>query len=69
MTNILRSTNYCDILKEAKIESEDSVSTIELIKVKELNREEIRFAYYKWDKNGRFNIVPRPLDLQHQKKN
>jgi hypothetical protein len=64
LVQVLKSTKYCDILKEVKIESEGVVSAIELIKVKELDREEIRFAYYKKDKNGKMNIVPRPLDIE-----
>ncbi|PLR94845.1 hypothetical protein [Bacillus sp. T33-2] len=64
MNNIVKSTNYCDVLKEAKIVSEDITPVIELIRVKDLDREEIRFAYYKKDKNGRTILVPRPLDLE-----
>ncbi|MDN4523189.1 hypothetical protein [Fictibacillus fluitans] len=61
---VLKSTDYCDILKEARIHSEDIMPAIELIKVKELDREEIRFVYYKENKDGKINLVPRPLDLE-----
>lgn len=64
MENIIKSTDYCDLLKQAKVTVGTSVYAIEEIIVKEKGTREIRFAYYKKDENGKENFVPRPLDLE-----
>ncbi|WP_146553520.1 hypothetical protein [Rummeliibacillus sp. SL167] len=63
MTEVIRSTDYCDLLKQAKVEEGNSVYSLEKIIVKDKETEEIRFSYYKKDANGKENFVPRPLDL------
>ncbi|MCA1011428.1 hypothetical protein [Halobacillus halophilus] len=63
-------TEYCTIWKRATVKLEDDrVAAIELITVKELNREEIRFAYYKLDEKGKLRLIPRPLDVTHSELN
>lgn len=62
---MIKSTGYCDILKEASIENlgKDCKMTIEEIYVNEEARNEIRFAYYKLTRNGNYKLVIRPLDV------
>jgi hypothetical protein len=43
-------------------EGED-ISTVEKIFIKDIKREEIRFAWYKEEKNCTRRLIPRPLDL------
>jgi hypothetical protein len=60
----IKSTNYCDIWKRVILEMDSGgVAAIELITVKELKREEVRFAYYKKNPDGSLRFIPRPLDL------
>lgn len=66
MKEIINSTKYCDLLKQAKVSNGDSVYAIEKIFVKENKREEVRFVYYKIDAEGKENFVPRPLDLEEE---
>ena len=61
---VLKETDYCKLLKQGRIETPEQISTIERIHVKEQNREEIRFAYYKKNKNDNDRLVLRPLDLE-----
>ncbi|MGE7999706.1 hypothetical protein ACQKOF_13690 [Lysinibacillus sp. NPDC093190] len=63
---ILKSTDYCDLLKQGKVEVESSVYAIEEIYVKEKKTKEIRFAYYKKNSDGKEHFVPRPLDLEEK---
>ncbi|EEL90495.1 hypothetical protein [Bacillus paranthracis] len=60
--NILKSTEYCDVLARGKVTSSDHTDVIERIYVKEKKRDEIRFAYYKPTKNSE-RLVLRPLDI------
>lgn len=62
---IIKSTDYCDILKEAIIENSDKdcKMIIEEIYINEEKRNEIRFAYYKLTPNGNYKLVIRPLDV------
>jgi len=60
---VIRSTKYCDLLKQGRVDTDRSASAIEKIYVKELGRTEIRFAYYKKTANNRDRLVLRPLDL------
>lgn len=50
--------------KQARVQDEEDVATIEDIFVRHLNRNEIRFAFYKADKStGKDRFVPWPLDV------
>ncbi|HBJ1650311.1 TPA: hypothetical protein LA460_000215 [Clostridium botulinum] len=62
---VIKSTKYCDILKEASIENQnkDCKMSIEEIYVNDEQRNEIRFAYYKLNENGNYKLVVRPLDV------
>lgn len=64
MINIIKSTDYCDLLKQGKVTEGSSVYAIEEIYVKKKGTKEIRLAYYKKDENGKEHFVPRPLDLE-----
>lgn len=64
MGNVIKSTKYCDLLKQAKVTNGNSVYTIEEIYVKKKGTIEIRFAYYKKDSEGNEKFVARPLDLE-----
>ncbi|RRN67552.1 hypothetical protein EI200_22480 [Peribacillus simplex] len=66
MSDIIKSTDYCNLLKQGKITVGNSVYAIEKIYVKEKETEEIRFAYYKKDSTGKEFFVPRPLDLEEE---
>lgn len=66
LTNIIKSTDYCNLLKQGKVEVGDSVYVIEEIYIKKKETKEIRFAYYKKDADGKENFVPRPLDLEEE---
>jgi len=66
MMTVINSTSYCDLLKQGKVQVEDSVYAIEKIYVKEKDTEEVRFTYYKKGANGKENFVPRPLDLEEE---
>ncbi|PET44364.1 hypothetical protein CN514_21885 [Bacillus sp. AFS001701] len=60
---ILKSTEYCDLLSRGRLVDGDTVSTIERIFVNETGEDEIRFAYYKFNKNGNERLILRPLDI------
>lgn len=62
---MIKSTDYCDILKEASIENSNKEykMAIEEIYINEEQRNEIRFAYYKLNENGIYKLVIRPLDV------
>ncbi|EQB88755.1 hypothetical protein J2Z44_004182 [Clostridium punense] len=62
---MIKSTNYCDILKEASIENldKDCKMAIEEIYINDLQRKEVRFTYYKLNENGNYKLVIRPLDV------
>ncbi|MCA1010373.1 hypothetical protein [Halobacillus halophilus] len=60
----IHETKYCKIWKRATIViEEDRIAAIELITVKELNQEEVRFAYYKQEPNEKLRLILRPLDV------
>ena len=61
----MKSTSYCDLCAETSFidTTGTSKTSIEKIFIKELNQFEIRFAYYKQNAKGNFNLVLRPLDL------
>lgn len=63
----IHETDYCIIKKRAELDLGDSrVAAIELIYVKELERDEVRFAYYKRNENSRLTLIPRPLDVTYE---
>jgi hypothetical protein len=62
MKQILKNTKYCQLLAQGTTQEGDDISAVERIYVKNLKREEIRFAWYK-EKNGTRYFLPRPLDL------
>lgn len=60
---IIKSTRYCNLLKQASLKDEDYTYCIERIFVKSKRREEIRFAVYKDNIRGDDIYVPRSLDV------
>lgn len=62
---MIKSTSYCDILKEASFESKnkDFKMCIEEIYIHAEKRKELRFAYYKINDNNNYKLVVRPLDV------
>ena len=67
MNKVVKETRYCKVLRQAKIRDNNVAYGIEKIFVKELNQEEIRFAYFKDIIKGSImkeeQLVARPLDL------
>ena len=64
---LIKETRYCKLWKSVSIKLESGgVAAIELITVKELSRDEVRFAYYKENNNGKLRLVPRPLDVSKE---
>ncbi|OAB26501.1 hypothetical protein PMSD_25280 [Paenibacillus macquariensis subsp. defensor] len=62
-TQVLKSTEYCDLLNQGRLVDGETVSTIERINVKASSEDEIRFAYYKKNKNNNERLILRPLDI------
>lgn len=60
---VIKSTRYCNLLKQASLRDEDYTYCIERIFVKSKRREEIRFAVYKDTVRGDDIYVPRSLDV------
>ena len=60
---IIKSTRYCNLLKQASLRDEDYTYCIEKIFVKSMKRNEIRFAIYKDSVRGDDIYVPRSLDV------
>ncbi|WP_210402636.1 hypothetical protein [Viridibacillus sp. FSL H7-0596] len=60
---VLKSTEYCDLLRQGRLVDGETISTIERINVKAKGEEEIRFSYYKFNKNGNERLILRPLDI------
>ena len=60
----IKTTKYCHLWKQVTVEMDGGgIAAIELITVRELNSEEIRFTYYKKESDGKLRFIPRPLDL------
>ncbi|OLS38599.1 hypothetical protein [Bacillus sp. MRMR6] len=59
----LKRTNYCDLLAQGITQIGEDISAVERIFIKDIKREEIRFAWYKEDNEGKRRFIPRPLDL------
>lgn len=65
MAEVLKKTKYCDLLAQGTTQEGIDVSAVERIRIHELNREEIRFAWYKLNGDSlRFQL--RPLDLTEE---
>lgn len=60
---IIKSTKYCDLLKQASVRDEDYTYCIEKIYIKSMKRNEIRFSLYKDSVRGDDIYVPRSLDV------
>lgn len=60
---IVKETKYCEVFKAVSIIDDDYYSSIEKIKVKSKNRDEIRFALYKDTFKMERQFIPRSLDL------
>ncbi|NFS29460.1 hypothetical protein FDF12_03985 [Clostridium botulinum] len=60
---IVKETKYCEVYKAVSIIDDDYYSSIEKIKVKSKNREEVRFALYKDTFKMERQFIPRSLDL------
>ena len=63
---ILKSTKYCNLLRQGRVDGGDVVSALERIEIKSTGNIEIRFSFYKKNKNGKDCLVPRPLDLSEE---
>lgn len=60
----INDTDYCRLWSRVYMKmSSGGVAAIELIEVKELGTEEIRFTYYIEESDGSLRFIPRPLDL------
>ncbi|WHZ04956.1 hypothetical protein QNH48_10180 [Neobacillus sp. YX16] len=62
----LKRTSYCDLLAQGLTQDGDDISAVERIFIKDIKREEIRFAWYKEEMNGSKRFIPRPLDLTEE---
>lgn len=60
---VIKETKYCQVYKAVSIIDDDYYSSIEKIKVKSKNREEVRFALYKDTFKMERQFIPRSLDL------
>ena len=60
---IIKSTRYCNLLKQTSLKDEDYTYCIEKIFIKSMKRNEIRFSVYKYIVRGDDIYVPRSLDL------
>lgn len=63
---MVNDTRYCTVKKEGELNLTTYRPVIQRIRIKELDREEIRFAYYNIDGNGKEHFQPRPLDLEEE---
>lgn len=60
---VIKETRYCKVYKAVSIIDDDYYSSIEKIKVKSKDREEVRFALYKDTFRMERQFIPRSLDL------
>lgn len=61
--DVIKSTKYCDLLRQASLIDEDYTYCIERIYVKAKKMEEIRFSLYKETLNSGNRYIPRSLDV------
>ena len=60
---VIKSTNYCDILNQGKVNYEEYSYCIERIYIKVKKRDEIRFCLYKDTVTREHRYIPRSLDV------
>lgn len=60
---VIKSTRYCNLLKQVSLREKDYTYCIEKIFVKSIKRNEIRFSVYKDTVRGDEIYVPRSLDV------
>lgn len=60
---IIKETKYCEVYKAVSIIDDDYYSSIEKIRVKSKERDEVRFALYKDTFKMQRQFIPRSLDL------
>lgn len=60
---VIKETRYCKVYKAVSIIDDDYYSSIEKIRVKSKDREEVRFALYKDTFKMERQFIPRSLDL------
>ena len=61
--DVIKSTKYCDLLRQASLIDEDYTYCIERIYVKAKKMEEISFTLYKETLNSGNRYIPRSLDV------
>lgn len=61
--SVVKSTKYCDVLKQSKVVDDTYTYCIEKIYVKSMNRNEVRFSVYKDTVRGQERYIPRSLDV------
>ncbi|BET19651.1 hypothetical protein ACT17G_18495 [Bacillus velezensis] len=62
----IKETKYCKLLNQVTIKSGPYICAIEKIIIKETEKEEIRFAYYRKSKNNVLRLINRPLDIDEE---
>ncbi|WP_043932495.1 hypothetical protein [Bacillus sp. EB01] len=62
---MLKSTKYCNLLAQGRSQEGEHIATVEKIYIKDIKRNEIRFAWYKV-KDGVEKFQLRPLDLTEE---
>lgn len=60
---IVKETKYCEVYKAVSIIDDEYYSSIEKVKIKSKNRDEIRFALYKDTFKMEHQFIPKSLDL------
>lgn len=60
---IIKSTKYCNLLKQVSLREDEYTYCIEKIFIKSIKRNEIRFSVYKDTVRGEDIYVPRSLDV------
>lgn len=60
---VIKSTQYCNIMKQGKLSDKEYTYCIEKIYVKAMRREEIRFSLYKDTVRADNRYIPRSLDV------
>ncbi|ODA06848.1 hypothetical protein [Paenibacillus polymyxa] len=63
---MVNETNYCKVNVEEDLDLDTYRPVIQRILIKETNEEEIRFAYYNIDKDGKQKFQKSPLDLKEE---
>ncbi len=60
---VIKSTQYCNIMKQGKLRDKEYTYCVEKIYVKAMRREEIRFSLYKDTVRANNRYIPRSLDV------